>query len=110
MFWLVCPFVGVPEGELMLLVCGLRLVYKLRNASGDSHREKLVLGVSVALELVVSSAFYLARHALWAQLTPDQLLLLYFGRNQLTVSVSLALVFAPKVSRPPQSTSTPTEL
>lgn len=80
-----------------LLVFGIYLVYKLRNASGDVHKEKLVLCVPIFVELLVSGCAYSLRHAFWRQLTSNQLLALYFIRCQLTVSVGLALVFGPKV-------------
>lgn len=85
-------------GEMGFLLFGIYLVYKLRNASSEAHKEKLVLCASVFIELLVSGLTYTIRHLLWTQLTSDQLLLLYFVRCQLTVTPTVALIFAPKVS------------
>lgn len=81
-----------------LLVFGVYLVYKLRNASSEVYKEKLVLSVSLFIELFISLLAYTIRHSLWRQLSWQQLLILYCLRSQLTVSVTLILVFAPKVS------------
>lgn len=85
-------------GEMALLLFGINLVYKLRNASSEAHKEKLVLSAAVFIELFVSALTYTARHFLWNQLSTNQILLLYCFRCQLTVSVTLGLVFGPKVS------------
>lgn len=85
-------------GEIALLLFGLHLVYKLRNASMDLHKEKLILGLAVAIELVISTFAYLIRHSLWHSLTGDHLLVLYAIRCQLTVTLTVVLVFGPKVS------------
>lgn len=86
-------------GELGLLLFGLYLVYKLRNAKSDTHKEKLILCLAVALELVISLPLYTLRHALWNKFANnDHLLLLYAARCHLTVTLTVALVFWPKVS------------
>lgn len=77
---------------------GLNLVYKLRNASSEVYKEKLVLSVTVFIGLLVSSAAYALRHTFWHRLTNNQLLLLYAFRCQLTVSLGIGLIFVPKVS------------
>lgn len=83
-----------------LLLFGIYLVYKLRNASSESHKEKLVLSGSIFLELFVSLFAYSIRHLFWNQLTANQFLLLYCVRCHLTVTITLALVLGPKVSWP----------
>ena len=85
-------------GEMGLLVFGIYLVYKLRNANSDVHKEKLALCAPIFIELLVSGCTYSLRHAFWRHLGSNQLLALYFIRCQLTVTVTLALVVVPKVS------------
>lgn len=85
-------------GEMGLLVFGIYLVYKLRNANSDVHKEKLALCAPIFIELLVSGCAYSLRHAFWRHLGSNQLLALYFIRCQLTVTVTLALVVVPKVS------------
>lgn len=85
-------------GEIALLVFGIYLIYKLRNANSEVHKEKLVLCSVVFIELIASGSTYMLRHLFWNQLLSDQILLLYFVRCQLTVTVNIALVFGPKVS------------
>lgn len=87
-------------GEIGMLLFGIYLIYKLRNASTDAHKEKLVLSASVFIELLISTLAYIIRHTFWQQLSSDQLLVLYCARCQLTVTLTVALVFGPKVSRP----------
>ena len=91
-------------GEIALLLFGLRLVYKLRNASSEVHKEKLILCLAVALELTSSLLVYLVRHLLWSRLAQQEgdlwiLLPLYAARCQLTVTLTVLLVFIPKVSK-----------
>jgi hypothetical protein len=81
---------------------GLHLVYKLRNASMEVNKEKLILGLAVLIELITSALVYLIRHSLWRSLTSDHLLVLYAIRCQLTVTLTVALVFGPKVSSAPR--------
>lgn len=85
-------------GEIGLLLFGIYLIYKLRNAGSDTHKDKLVLSVAVFIELLISTLAYIIRHTFWQQLSSDQLLILYCARCQLTVTLTVALVFGPKVS------------
>lgn len=85
-------------GELTLLFFGIYLVYKLRNASSEVHKEKLILSSSVFIELFFSSLTYLIRHLLWEQLSSEEVLILYCIRCQFTVTLILALIFGPKVT------------
>jgi len=77
---------------------GIYIVYKLKNASREVHKEKLVLCAPIFLELLLSSSLYTTRHLLWDKLSSNQMLLLYFLRCQLTISLTVALIFWPKVS------------
>lgn len=81
-----------------LLLFGIYLVYKLRNASSEVYKEKLILSASLFIELFISALAYSIRHLFWNRLTPDQILILYCLRCQLTVTLTVALVFGPKVS------------
>lgn len=83
---------------MALLIFGIYIIYKLRNASGEVHKEKLVLCLSIFIELFVSAVAYTIRHAFWNQLNSQEILLLYFLRCHLTVTLALSLIFAPKVS------------
>lgn len=85
---------------MALLLFGLYLVYKLRNASSEIHKEKLILCLAVPIELCISIITYCIRHALWNTLTQNELLVLYCLRCQLTVTLTLAMVLGPKVSLP----------
>lgn len=82
----------------MVLVFGLRLVYRLRNADSETYSEKPVLSAAIFIELLVSIPTYALKHGLWNELSPDQLLVLYTIRCQFTVTPTLVLIFAPKVS------------
>lgn len=86
---------------MIVLAFGLRLVYKLRNASDDGYSEKPVLSAAIFIELLVSLPTYVLKHTLWHRLTSVQLLCLYTIRCQLTVTPTLALIFCPKVSKTP---------
>lgn len=97
------PNLTEKSGEMALLLFGLHLVYKLRNASSEIHKEKLILCIAVFTELLISTLAYLTRHALWHRLGPDHLLVLYAVRCQLTVTLTVALVFAPKVIIVPEN-------
>lgn len=85
-------------GEMGLLLFGVHLIYKLRNAKSEVHKEKLILCGSIFAELLISAFAYSIRHVFWSRLTSDQLLLLYGIRCQFTVTLTVALIFAPKVS------------
>lgn len=89
----------VGPGEIGLLLFGIYLIYKLRNASSDAHKEKLVLSASVFIELLISTLTYIIRHMFWERLSSDQLLVLHCIRCHLTVTLTVSLVFGPKVSR-----------
>ena len=92
------------QGEIGLLLFGLHLVYKLRNASIEVHKEKTILSLAIFVELLISLALYLVRHSLWNSLSAEHLLLMHSIRCQLTVTLTVALVFGPKVSSKPQAT------
>uniref|UniRef100_A0A6G1SQP3 Putative G-protein coupled receptor 158 n=1 Tax=Aceria tosichella TaxID=561515 RepID=A0A6G1SQP3_9ACAR len=85
------------SSEIALLLFGLHLFYKLRNAPMEVNKEKLILGLAVLFELITSTLAYLIRHSLWHSLTSDHLLVLYAIRCQLTVTLTVLLVFGPKL-------------
>lgn len=95
---LLLPHVFTHKGEIALLLFGVHLVYKLRNASIEVHKEKTILSLAIFVELLISLFLYLVRHSLWNSLSADHLLIMHSIRCQLTVTLTVALVFGPKVS------------
>ncbi|XP_054708356.1 probable G-protein coupled receptor 158 [Uloborus diversus] len=91
-------------GELLFLLFGVFLTYKVRNAKSDCFHEKEMLAWSIYIEALVSLLMYTIRHVVWSNLQPDYIYLLYFLRCQCTVTLILFLIFAPKLwyhARPP---------
>ncbi|XP_015919290.1 metabotropic glycine receptor [Parasteatoda tepidariorum] len=100
-------------GELLFLVFGVFLTYKVRNAKSDVLHEKEVLCWSVYIEALVSLLMYTIRHVVWSNLLPDYIYLLYFLRCQCTVTIILFFIFAPKLwyhARPPEEYQTGRQL
>lgn len=81
-----------------LLIFGIYLVYKIRNAKTEVQAEKLFLGAPVCLELIVSSLLYAVRHIFWNQLSPDQFLIMLCLRSLLCVALGTGLIVGPRVS------------
>ncbi|XP_055930016.1 probable G-protein coupled receptor 158 [Argiope bruennichi] len=92
-------------GELLFLLFGVFLTYKIRNARSDCFHEKETLAWSIYVEALVSLLMYSIRHVVWSNLQPDYIYLLYFLRCQCTVTIILFFIFAPKLwyhARPPE--------
>ncbi|GFT05169.1 probable G-protein coupled receptor 158 [Nephila pilipes] len=92
-------------GELLFLLFGVFLTYKIRNARSDCFHEKETLSWSIYVEALVSMLMYTIRHVVWSNLQPDYIYLLYFLRCQCTVTIILFFIFAPKLwyhARPPE--------
>ncbi|KFM78586.1 putative G-protein coupled receptor 158, partial [Stegodyphus mimosarum] len=92
-------------GELLFLLFGVFLTYKVRNARSDCFHEKETLAWSIYVEALVSLLMYTIRHVVWSNLLPDYIYLLYFLRCQCTVTLILFFIFAPKLwyyARPPE--------
>lgn len=80
-----------------LLLFGIYLVYKIRNAKTEVRAEKLYLGAPVCMELIVSGCLYTVRHIYWDLLTTDQFLVLLCIRSLLSVALGTGLIVAPRV-------------
>ncbi|KAF7488855.1 Putative G-protein coupled receptor [Sarcoptes scabiei] len=85
-------------GELLFLLSGVYLTYRIRNAKKEIYKEKLTLTVSILLETIVSFTTYIIRHLFWSHpnLHPDHLLLLYAIRCQITITTTIIILFMPK--------------
>ncbi|XP_052813724.1 probable G-protein coupled receptor 158 [Mya arenaria] len=95
------------SAEILFLVFGLYLCWRVRAAQSE-YREGFYVSTAIFQECVISTMFYALRHIYWVNLHPDYLFLMYFLRCQLTVSVTLVLVFGPKLwyaHRPPDERS-----
>ncbi|XP_069107842.1 metabotropic glycine receptor-like [Argopecten irradians] len=91
--------------ELMFLCFGIYLCYKVRAAPSD-YSEGTYISAAICYEAVVSCIFYVLRHVYWLNLHPDYLFLMYFVRCQMTVTVTLLLIYGPKLlyaHRPPEN-------
>ena len=85
-------------GETLFLLTGVYITYCIRNARREIYKEKWTLCSIVYLELVISTVTYVLRHIFYQSIHPDLIFMLYFTRCQLTVTLSLILLFFPKVS------------
>ncbi|XP_055709770.1 probable G-protein coupled receptor 158 isoform X3 [Phlebotomus papatasi] len=83
-------------GEMFILAFGLHLGYASRNAN-TQFRERQFLVVSILIEFVVSSIFYTLRALYLPELSPGAIFLALFLRSQLTNTVTLGLIFLPKL-------------
>ncbi|KAL4217020.1 hypothetical protein ACF0H5_023476 [Mactra antiquata] len=89
--------------EILYLVFGMYLCYRVRAAPCE-YREGAYVSATICFECFISTTFYVLRHIYWLSIHPDYIFLMYFLRCQLTVSVTLVLVFGPKLwyaHRPP---------
>jgi G protein-coupled receptor 158 len=103
-------------GELLILGFGLQIAFVSRNANTQfrvstviilivcwryfNHsalQERQFLVASISIELIVSSIFYILKAVYLDDFNPSALLLALFIRSQLTNSITLGLVFAPKL-------------
>ncbi|XP_076303976.1 metabotropic glycine receptor-like [Tachypleus tridentatus] len=97
-------------GELVFLLFGIYLTYRIRNAKADYFREKTVLFAAIYIEVIVSFVVHAIRHTMRLSLGPDFVFFLFFIRCQLTISGILILVFGPKLwyhYRPPDPSARP---
>lgn len=93
----------VEIAELLFLLFGIYLCYRVRSAPSD-FAEGTYITTAICCEAVISIIFYVLRHVYWTDLHPDYLFLMSFFRCQLTVTITLLLVFGPKLlyaHRPP---------
>ncbi|XP_055357952.1 probable G-protein coupled receptor 158 [Paramacrobiotus metropolitanus] len=82
--------------ETLILLWGIYLSYLARN-SKTLYMERKLLTAAICVELLVSGIFYIIRHAVWYDVHPDVIYLLYFGRSQLTITVNLFVIFGGKI-------------
>ncbi|XP_058815124.1 probable G-protein coupled receptor 158 isoform X4 [Topomyia yanbarensis] len=83
-------------GELLILCFGLQLAIASRNAN-TQFRERQFLVASILIEFLVSSTFYILRFWYLEEFNPSTLFLALFVRSQLTNTVTLGLIFLPKL-------------
>ncbi|GLV34665.1 uncharacterized protein CBL_09145 [Carabus blaptoides fortunei] len=85
-------------GEVLFLAWGIRVCYNVRNAESLYNEARLISYAiyNIALVNIAMVAFHLM---IFPQAGPDIKYLLGFIRTQLSTSVTIALVFGPKVVR-----------
>jgi G protein-coupled receptor 158 len=60
-------------------------------------KERQFLVASISIELIVSSTFYITKGLYLDQFNPSALFLALFIRSQLTNTITLGLIFIPKL-------------
>uniref|UniRef100_A0A336MEB0 CSON014205 protein n=1 Tax=Culicoides sonorensis TaxID=179676 RepID=A0A336MEB0_CULSO len=83
-------------GEMLILVFALQLAYATRNAA-TQFRERQFLVASILIEFVTSTIFYVIRAWYLIDFSPGTLFLALFIRSQLTNTITLGLLFLPKL-------------
>ncbi|KAK6623219.1 hypothetical protein RUM43_009071 [Polyplax serrata] len=82
--------------EILILIFGIHLSYASRNAT-TQFRERCFLCISISTEALISAVFYMLRYFYWeTSMHPDTSFVANFVRCQLTTTVVLVLLFAPK--------------
>uniref|UniRef100_A0A0X3P0X9 G-protein coupled receptors family 3 profile domain-containing protein n=1 Tax=Schistocephalus solidus TaxID=70667 RepID=A0A0X3P0X9_SCHSO len=97
----------VELGEFLILSVGVHYCRLIWSAPSE-YQENRCITIALITELVVSGALYLTRHFIWYSVHPDVIFLIYFIRCHLTVSLNIALIFAPKfwfIHKPPSPMS-----
>lgn len=92
---------GIPfSGELLFLLSGVYLTYRIRKAQKEVYEEKVTLSIAIILETVASFLMYIIKHSVWShpELHPDHILTLYFIRCQVTISITICILYFPKAS------------
>ncbi|CRL00772.1 CLUMA_CG014026, isoform B [Clunio marinus] len=84
------------SGEMLILSFGIQLAYASRNAN-TQFRERQFLVASIVIEFIVSSSYYIIKDWYLPELNPTTLLLAMFIRSQLTNTVTVILIFMPKI-------------
>lgn len=83
-------------GEILILVFALQLAFASRNAT-TQFRERQFLVASILIEFVASATYYILRGWYLDQFNPSTLFLALFIRSQLTNTITLGLIFLPKL-------------
>ncbi|XP_061398216.1 metabotropic glycine receptor [Musca vetustissima] len=84
------------HSEILILIFGLHLAYASRNAN-TQFRERQFLEITLIIEFVVSSIFYILRYLYLPVMSPSAIFLALFIRSQLTNTIALGLIFVPKL-------------
>lgn len=95
-------------GELLFLLSGVYLTYRIRKAQKEVYEEKVTLSIAIILETVASFLMYIIKHSVWShpELHPDHILTLYFIRCQVTISITICILYFPKIfQRTPKRTA-----
>ncbi|KAJ6646142.1 putative G-protein coupled receptor [Pseudolycoriella hygida] len=82
--------------EILILVFGLHLGIASRNAN-TQFKERQFLLASLLIEFLVSTTYYVLRLVYMAELSPGEIFLALFLRSQLTNTVTVILIFLPKL-------------
>lgn len=77
----------------MLIIC---ILYK-NQLNYNFFQERQFLVASILIEFIVSSSFYIIRIMYLKELSPVTTFLLLFVRSQLTSTITLGLIFFPKI-------------
>lgn len=64
------------------------------------YEEKVTLSIAIILETIVSFLMYIIKHSFWShpELHPDHIFTLYFIRCQVTITISICILYFPKAS------------
>ncbi|KAG5676872.1 hypothetical protein PVAND_006678 [Polypedilum vanderplanki] len=82
-------------GEMLILTFGIQLAYASRNSPIKGERQYLV--ASILVEFVISFSYYIIRDWYLSEFNPTTLFLALFIRSQLTNTITLVLIFLPKL-------------
>ncbi|XP_037926728.1 probable G-protein coupled receptor 158 isoform X3 [Hermetia illucens] len=82
--------------EIIILCFGLNLAVASRNAN-TQFRERQFLVASLLIEFLVSTNFYILRAIYLPELSPGEIFLALFLRSQLTNTITVGLIFLPKL-------------
>ncbi|KAI0981485.1 hypothetical protein GJ496_000947 [Pomphorhynchus laevis] len=83
--------------EFLFLCVILHLLYCTKTAPSSYNSKRKAIAIGVYLEIVVSVACNLLRFALWRTTNPDIVLMLYFVRCHLTMTMSILIDFYLKI-------------
>ncbi|KAM9657433.1 putative G-protein coupled receptor 179 [Morphnus guianensis] len=86
--------------EMLFLLWGSFLCYATRTVPSAFH-EPRYMGIALHNELMISATFHVVRFIMVPSLHPDWTLLLFFAHTHSTITMTLALVFIPKVTLGP---------
>ncbi|KAL7043975.1 hypothetical protein ACKWTF_001723 [Chironomus riparius] len=82
-------------GEMLILIFGIQLAYASRNSPIKGERQYLV--ASILVEFIVSTIYYVIRDWYLSEFNPTTLFLALFIRSQLTNTITMVLIFLPKL-------------